>query len=119
MLRKGDQGSDQQSSEPGKTIELNNETTEKTALLPEDEKAQRFFDEIQQLKKELKSLKETEVIDTSFIEPQQSAPTPENTAKPGAEAPAKTEVEAPAKAEADRSDRYFVHRAAAKHAGTG
>jgi len=101
MLRKGDQGSDQQSSDPGKTIELNKEEIQRNELLTVDEKAQHFFEEIQQLKKDLNSLKQTEVIDTSFIEPQQSAPTPENTAKAGAEAPAKTEVEAPAKAEVE------------------
>ena len=112
MLRKGDQGSDQQSSEPGKTIELNNETTEKTALLSGDEKAQHFFDEIQQLKKDLSSLKQTEVIDTSFIEPQQNTPAPDNAAKADADSAAKAEADSAAETEADSAAKAAPKNAA-------
>ena len=67
MLRKGDQGSDQQSSDPGVVKELNNENDRET-LLSQDDKAKHFFDEIQKLKDDLNNLKHSEVLDIQVIQ---------------------------------------------------
>ena len=60
MLRKGDQGSDQQSSDPGVVKELNNENDRET-LLSQDDKAKHFFDEIQKLKDDLQIIRRSGV----------------------------------------------------------
>ncbi len=60
MLRKGDQGPDQQDPGAGLTKE---ETKEKNAPWSEDEKAQQFFDNIQKLKSDLNALKKKDILD--------------------------------------------------------
>ncbi|MBQ9014848.1 MAG: peptidoglycan DD-metalloendopeptidase family protein [Firmicutes bacterium] len=124
MLRKGDQGSDQPASEPGKAIELNSET-DREALLTGDEKAQHFFDEIQRLKDDLHSLKQTEVLDTSFVgqrleqasdqKTQEQAAAKEPQAKPEEPAaPAEAMPPAPARMEPEEAPEQVLKAAEAQ-----
>ena len=68
MLQKGDQGADRQDPQSGKVTELNTEKTktppaaDDQSLLLQDEKAQRFYNEIQKLKQDLHFLKKKEVL---------------------------------------------------------
>ena len=68
MLRKGDQGADRPDPQPGYSSELNTEKDEinREELLSQDEKAQKFFAEIQKLKRDLDSLKRKEVLNVDF-----------------------------------------------------
>ena len=73
MLRKGDQGEDQQSPEIINENEPNNGIN-RESLLSQDEKAKKFFDEIQRLKDDLNSLKQTEVLDVDVEKVLESSP---------------------------------------------